>query len=538
MHNLVNEPLIRYDESGSGLVKASLPEVYAALMADNVEAFPALRPHQHHAWHALLVQLGAMAVHRAGLSNPPDEPEDWLRIIRGLTPDFPNDEPWQLVVDDITKPAFMQPPARSSDKLAEYIYKKVKGRHEAKNGEKEPVHTPDKLDMLVTSKNHDLKSDVVIQAGMDDWIFALITLQTMEGYGGSGNHCISRMPSGYGNRPAFSLAPSAHPGAHFRHDLIALLNHRQTILDEYPMIDSGLALLWIIPWDGTEAEAKLINELEPFYIEVCRRVRLRWGSGKMTAVRANSDTKRGRRVEDVKGLTGDPWMPVSNNTNPKGTPPAFLTQRRFGYERVVDGLFSADWKQPFLLSPASSGIGSSGDMELVARGMVRGEGGTAGYHEKVIPLRHRTLQVFGRPGGREELGDLARKRVERIGIVEGILRHAVSVFAAGGKTTDMADEHRARANKWANKLDEIVDKDFFEDLQEEVNAVDGDRVHNEWLRKVIRGAYALLYIAADSLPCPSIHRYKARAEAERLFGIRIKQSLPFLFDDDDKESEE
>ena len=301
------------------------------------------------------------------------------------------------------------------------------------------------------------------------------------------------------------------------------------------MIESGIGLLWVIPWDGTKVEARLSDELEPFYVEICRRVRLRWSLGKMTAVRANSDD---RRIVDVKGLTGDPWMPVSNNTNPKGTPPAFLTQRRFGYERVVDGLFSADWKQPFLLSPTSSGIGSSGDMELVARGMVRGKGGTAGYHEKVIPLRHRTLQVFGRPGGREELGDLARKRVERIGIVKGILSHAVSVFAAGGKTTDIADEHRARANKWAHKLDEIVDKDFLEDLQEEVNAVDGDRVHNEWLRKVIRGTYALLYIAADSLPCPSIHRYKARAEAERLFDMRIKQSLPFLFDDGDKESEE
>ena len=38
--------------------------------------------------------------------------------------------------------------------------------------------------MLVTSKNHDLKSAVAIQASLDDWIFALITLQTMEGWGG------------------------------------------------------------------------------------------------------------------------------------------------------------------------------------------------------------------------------------------------------------------------------------------------------------------------------------------------------------------
>ena len=513
MYNFLTDPMMRIVKSDGSSGSASLPEVYAALVADEVEAFPALRPHQRHAWHAFLVQLGAMAMHRAGMSEPPNEPEEWLRTIRGLTADFPNDEPWQLMVDDITRPAFMQPPARSIDRESDY---------------KNAVLTPDELDMLVTSKNHDLKSAVAVRSGTDDWMFALITLQTMEGFGGRYNYGISRMPSGYGNRPAFSLAPSARPGAHFRHDLLALLNHRQTILDEYPMIESGIGLLWVIPWDGTKVEAKLINELEPFYVEVCRRVRLTWGLGKLTAVRANSDE---RRIIDAKGLTGDPWMPVSNNTNPKGTPPAFLTQRRFGYERVVDGLFSADWKQPFLLSPVSSGQGSGGDMELVARGMVRGEGRTAGYHERVIPLRHRTLQVFGRPGGREELSDLARKRIEHISVVEGILRHAVSVFAAGGKTRDIADEHRTRANKWANKLDEVVDADFFKDLQEEVNAEDREGVHNEWLLGVVKSAEGILNNATQSLPCPSIRRIKARAEAERLFDGRIKQNLPFLFPD-------
>ena len=388
--------------------------------------------------------------------------------------------------------------------------------------------------MLGTARNHDVKSVVASLENPDDWVFSLVALQTMEGYGGSKNYGVSRMPSGYGNRSAFSLTPSARPGAHFEHDLTALLNNRQSLLDEYPVTDSGIALLWVVPWDGTRAESKPLSEMEPYYIEICRRIRLTWWGGNLAAARANADA---RRIVDAKGLTGDPWMPVSNNTNPKGTPPAFLTQRRFGYERVVDGLFSADWRQPLLLSPVSSGQDSGGDMELVARGMVRGEGGTAGYHEKVIPLRHRTLQVFGRPGGREELGDLARKRIERIANVEGILRHAISVFAAGGKTTEMADEHRARAIRWANKLDEVVDADFFEDLQAEVNADDRDHVHNQWLRKLVDSAEGILSDATRSLPCPLIHRHKARAEAERLFELRTRQSLPFLSSDEDRESE-
>ena len=456
--------------------------------------------------------------HRAGVSDPPETAEQWLDLIRGLTKkDFPDDEPWQLVVDDITKPAFMQPPASSPAGEKDY---------------KSTVATPDELDMLVTSKNHDLKTAVALQAGIDDWIFALVTLQTMEGFGGAGNYGVSRMNSGYGNRSAFSFAPSISPGSHVKHDMVTLLKNRHLILDEYPMADKGVGLLWLIPWDGTKAEPKLITELEPFFIEICRRVRLNLSSGKLFATRANSDAKR---IVDEKGLVGDPWMPVSNNTNPKGTPPAFLGPRKFGYERVVDGLTSPDWKPPILLKEPPSG----GDTLLVARGMVRGEGGTEGYHERIVTLRQKTIQVFGRSGGPKELGDLARERIDRIAIVQRILRHAVSAFASGGKTESIADEHRARANPWANRLNEIVDADFFDDLQDEVesDATERDNVRKEWLRGVVDSAHGILRNASDSLPCPTVHRFKARVRADGVFWRRLRgpNGLPELFQKIDDE---
>ena len=505
MHNLLTDTLIRYRQSGGANREASLSDVYAALMADKVEAFPALRPHQRHAWHAFLVQLGAMAMHRNGLDTPPSDADEWRSIIRALTPGWPEDEPWQLVVEDITRPAFMQPPAGSEERWKDF---------------KNAVSMPDALDMLVTSKNHDLKSEVAEQGGLDDWIFALITLQTMEGYGGRYNYGISRMPSGYGNRPAFSLTPSTRPGGHVKHDLNAVLRNRQLMLDYYPMSDSGIALLWTIPWDGKKAESKLLTEMDPYYIEVCRRVKLVSQCGNITAVRANSDA---RRIVDAKGLTGDPWAPVSNNSNPRGTPPAFLGPRKFGYERVVDALFSPDWKHPLLLTLEASLRGTDSDMQLVARGMVRGEGGTAGYHERIIPLRHRTLQIFGRPGGVKTLEDISRERIKRIAGVQRILRHAVSVFAAGGQTEGIADEHRARANPWANKLTDLMDADFFEELQDEVGIDDSPRenVRKEWLRRLVGSAEEILRDAMQSLPCPAIRRPRAEAQAVNVFRGRI-----------------
>ena len=535
MFNLLTEPLIRIDTSRRGRIDAWLPEVYAALMAEQPEnqviAFPALRPHQRHPWHAFLVQLGAMAMHRGEVEMPPTTAAEWLTLIRGLTPDYPDDEPWHLVVEDITKPAFMQPPARSPERENDY-------QHEAA--------TPDEVDMLVASKNHDLKKSVARRYQIDDWIFALVALQTMDGYGGAKNYGISRMPSGYGNRPAFSITPSESVGVHVRRDLMALLEHRPMILGEYPMYsisDSGICMVSTQPWDGEKSEGLLPGDLDPFYIEICRRIRLHQEPGRLYAVRATSS---GRRIIDMKGLTGDPWAPVSNNTNPKGTPPAFLGPRRFGYERVIDGLTSPDWKQPALLRIAKSDKDYYGDMQLVARGMVRGEGGTNGYHERVIPLTQKTIQAFGRVGGFKELGDLARERIEQIGTVKSILRHAVATFATWGDSERTNNVLRSRAqdnllrkkvDEWAYKLDEIVDAEFFDHLQTEFESDEEERqaIRNTWLRNgkdgVVDHASNILRDAENTLPSRTIHSYRALVQADSVFWGRLHgpDGLPFLF---------
>ena len=142
--------------------------------------------------------------------------------------------------------------------------------------------------------------------------------------------------------------------------------------------------------------------------------------------------------------------------------------------------------------------------------------------------------------------DLAREHIEQIGIVQRGLRYAVSVFAAGGKTEGIADEHRARANPWANKLGEIVDATFFEDLQTELEAEESQRpaLRNQWLMNgkdgVIDHASTLLGEAGGALPCPSIQRYRAKANAEGAFWgwLRGNSGIPELFQPSAREEEE
>ena len=525
MYNILTEPLIRAD-IGSGAVEwLSLPQVYAVLMTDDVTSFPALRPHQRHAWHAFLSQLGVMAMHKADISDPPENADVWRDLLRELTADgCTGDEAWQLVVDEITMPAFMQPPASSPDRAKDY---------------KPDATTPDGLDILVTSKNHDLKMAVGSDSGVDDWIFALVNLQTMAGYEGSGKYGVSRMNGGASSRPAFSLAPSLRVGAHIRRDIKVLASG---FLDADAPSDAAATLLWTRAWDGTETEALPFAQLKknPLYIEVCRRIRLRYSdSGNLYAIRATSH-KKGRRInaDALNGRTGDPWTPVDRKNGKALT----LGAGGFTYKRIVDYLTSAEvWDLPALCKATESERNSSDTMRLVARAMVRGQGKTEGYHERVIPVRKKMQMALMQRGAGDddELGKVASRRIEEAGKVQSVLSYAIQVFAAGGDAGGVSAEHRRLARPWLNKLDEIVDADFFDALQDELEADDAGerkRIHNEWLMNgedgVIDHARHTLRDAQDALPCAAILRYKAQVRSDGMFEGRIRGAaagLPFLF---------
>ena len=488
-------------------------------MKDEVLAFSSLRPHQRHPWHAFLTQLGALALAKAGESDVPTQSDSWRNLIRNLTPGFPNDNPWCLVVDEITSPAFMQPPASAKSRRDDY---------------KQQCRTADELDMLVTAKNHDLKSSSAAGGSIDDWLFALATLQTAQGFSGSGNFGISRMNGGFGNRPALSITPSERPGVHLKRDILALLEQRSAILDEHGMDDIGLSLLWCIPWDGTKGEALTLSQLDPFFIESCRRVRMEMdANGRLTCVKATSQAAR-INAKSLNGNVGDPWTPIDR----RGPKSLTLGVGGFHYKRLADYLFSSgNWKHPRLLRPRESEHNSASTL-LLARALVRGKGKTEGYYERVIPIRNRIRRSLGRSS--QELGNIVEARIREIDRIQSILRHAISVFAAGGKTEGISDEHRYRARPWLDRLDGFVDSRFFGHLQDELEA-DGPekrlQVKKSWMLEIVNMARKLLQQSTEALPCPAIQRYRARAAAESLFEGRIRgpKGLPEYFMDREDE---
>ena len=498
MYNLITDPLVRASGHDGCVYCFSLPELYVQLASDTIASFPALRPHQRHPWHALLCQLGALACLRSGLAAPPADAEGWRTALRALTPEFPDDEPWMLVTSP-GKPAFLQAAA------------------EAGLGAFSSRATADALDLLVTAKNHDVKSARLLDGEPDDWLFALIALQTSEGYFGARNYGISRMNGGFANRPGFSVAPPGGIGAHVMRDLSQLIAMREDILEKHSIfVEDGLALIWLKSWDGKSSLPP--QELDPYYIEICRRIRLVWRDDRLAAMAAGSKVARIAFGKEMNGLTGDPWTPIE--TKDGKAKALTIDARGFSYERLSKILFENGFEQAPLQK-----IGAGDPLDcfylLICRALARGQGKTEGLHERRLIIPPRVAGIY-RSGDLEPLAMASQQRIDQAGLVRKALRFGLMTLFQNGpedfKRRDPSSEHRAAAFLDAFEAD--VDRDFFERLFSEIEA-EGEAARREiraaWLADLRERAFAILKNSETGSPSSTVRRYRAWVRAEGAF---------------------
>lgn len=506
MFNVLTEPLIRVRVHGGERRTLSLPQVLALLAHDAIAEFPALRPHQRHPWHAFLVQLAAMALHRDGRTDVPEDEADWAALIRGLTPDWPDDEPWSLVTAP-DRPALLQPPVPDGD-LSAF---------------KTTITAPDALDLLVTSRNHDLKAELMSEAMADDWLFALVSLQTMEGFMGQGNYGISRMNGGFSSRSALGVMPLGGPGAHFRRDVHVLLHGgRDETLRRVALKErGGIGLVWLQPWDGVEQIA--FEALDPLYIEICRRVRLQGSAERLYALAGNSRKPR-IAADALKGNTGDPWTPIEV----KDAKALSITGEGFSYRRMAELLLGNSYRRPILQElhhdDPDHGIA------ILARGLARGQGKTEGYHERVVPISREVAKLFR--SSTDPLADMAKARVSEAGTLRGqILRPALFSLLQTGpdEVAYGARSTPAQAEPWLDRFERRVDESFFPDLwREAAPEADRDAIRRQWLQTLVAFALDLLEEASRSVPQSAMRRYRARVRARAMFFSLLRKHFPDL----------
>lgn len=489
----------------AGGTKVSLPALFAAMSRGEVRGFPALRPHQRPAWHMFLVQLGALALRTAGRDALLSEPADWASCLRGLTPEHTDDAPWRLVVKEPAKPAFLQPP--DPDELTWST-----------------LTTPDALDLLITSRNHDLKQSVARQASPEDWVFALVSLQTSEGYGGRGNYGIARMNGGSSSRPMLGLAPadegdtSVDPSRWWARDVQRLL---ATAREGEIGVVGGPALLWCLDWpEGRQLDPR---DLDPWFIEVCRRVRLKRVGGALSAIQSNSKISR-ISAKSFKGNLGDPWAPI-HTAEGKGFT---LSGRDFDYATLRELLFSGDWSVPLLAQP---GRDEGSDMLLVAEALSRGNSKTEGFKSRVVPVPGRVVPLLSSP----TIATFSKAQMDEIGVFDAALRDAIALVAAGGNRDEIKRSHFQRSGPARKRFDWKADRLFFPNLWNRVAASEAHDADAEaaakikFLKELRAAAEEEWRVALPAIPCPAIQRPRAEARAQRAFYARLRREHPVLF---------
>ncbi|AHJ65828.1 Hypothetical protein GbCGDNIH4_1693 [Granulibacter bethesdensis CGDNIH4] len=505
MYCLLSHPVFRVVTRTETHV-LTLPGALAALMLDKVDNFTALRPHQQHAWHMFLAALGAIALHRADQSAIPETEEKWKDLLLDLTDQA--EEPWSLIVDDLSKPAFLQPPV-------------PEGKREVL---KNTVYTPDALDILITAKNFDLKAEVAVEAGLDEWVFALVSLQTMQGYSGATKYGIARMNGGFSARPFLGLAlPKGGIGAHLRRDIRAMLAGRGKLLDMYrDYDDEGLALLWLEPWDGKTSLS--LDQLDPWFIEICRRVRLIKGVDQPIVALAVGSSAARIEAKAYNGITGDFWAPVYDSEGKSFS----LDARGFSYRVLCKLLFGEKKQRAARLPQSMQLLPDEQDMILVARGMVRGQGKTEGFHERIIPTQRRIIDAINDDARRLELAEIADKQQQEVAQIISALRLGCAVVYAGGK--DPSNDDYAYAGPYIDRLQAEAEADFFTIIHKRFEDDNGAKLL--YLKHLIFYANDLLVKASDSIPCSIQNRWRARVYAKNEFDRKLwkKNECPFLND--------
>lgn len=479
--DLLNEPLIQTDTGWH-----SLPGLLAAMARGEVQTFSAMRPHQRPAWHMFLVQLSVLALDAAGLRDLPQAEDVWRAALRALTPGFAGDEPWHLIGAERDKPAFLQPADPGGLKWT-------------------GVATPDALDMLITSRNHDLKREIARQAAPQDWIFALVSLQTMEGFGGAGNYGIARMNGGSSSRVLLGLAPASAgsdqvaPSVWWARDVARLLEGRHGI--------NGKALIWLELWP--EGRVLDLGALDPLFIEVCRRIRLAVDEGRIGAWRSTSKAARVAGKE-AKGNTADPWAPVHITEGKSLT----LGDQDWTAKLLVDLLFSGkpEWATPPLALRHTAE--AEEPMLLVAEAFARGNSKTEGFKSRIVPVPMAMVRsMFS-----VRAVTVAPGVLEDIASIDLALRNGLAILAAGGNRDKVAKQHYARSQPAREALRRRADALFFPQLWARMAATseaDFNPLRLAFLETLSRCARDEFARALPTVPCASLMRPRAEARARQ-----------------------
>lgn len=509
MYDLLNDPIFEFD-SESGRERSSLPVLLAALGQGKARVLQGLQRHQDDPFHVFLCYLAGAVLMRAGSSELAQSAEFWQQGLLALGGSNPN--AWRLLVEDPTQPAFMQPPLPSPESV-KFL--------------KPKAATPDELDLLQTAKNHDVKSQRAAAGDLaSDWVFALVSLQTMSGFMGKGNYGIARMNGGFGSRPIVSIVTGQDAARRWREDTLRLLNLRNDLLaGPWEYQQTGLVLLWTVPWDLNTSLP--LAALDPFFIEVSRVVRLIRSATSLSALGAPTMRPRIAATE-TKGVLGDPWVPIKDGEKALTVSPEGLTAKLLRDILFEDGYTPAAMQR---VQPGPTACAHSFRVSV----LVGGQGRTDGFHQAAIPIPAPAARLlFNKGAGRDQLADVSKIGLSDAGAMQNkVLAPALLSFLEAGPTQINFDKRET--NAWRQQavaaFQAAWGNEFFPWLWSIAEQSDVAQARLLWLHSLRAAALAVFDDAVARFPQRAGRCYRGRVRARGLFYGCLFKAFPELRED-------
>lgn len=512
MYNLLDDALIAVRRS-NGPSRVDLPGLIAGLLDGSVLECTSLRAHQAEPWHVFLVQLAASVMARhPELTEPPRDPVFWRDQLLALA--HGERSAWELLVDDVTKPAFLQHPLPDEAALAAFKPISPKAR------------APDELDVLVTAKDHDVKAARIRSDDLQAWAFAIVTYQTTSGFLGLGNYGSIRMNGGFGSRCVVSLVTSNAPPARFAEELRVVRGMRaDAIAGGLGYVDRGVVLTWTTAWDRRTSHVQ-INRLEPWFIEAVRPVRLVQRHGEIVALGAGADARQIGPKSLDGGDVADPWTPINVADKKKGRSALTVGEGGWTADLIARLLFQRDVETTALQRPRE---GMAGTAWLVGSVLVRGQGTTDGFHRFSIPVPANIRPRLLRSDQRDVLGKASTAFIADARAAESAIRAALAAYAQGAP--DGVDFHNDTVNRWVKAASHAfvmrwTDK-FFPILWQLADTSQDD-VQIAWRALLVGYARDALESSFGSIPVPGARRWRAVVAAHRILeaSLHKKGLLP------------
>ncbi|HWO99906.1 MAG TPA: type I-E CRISPR-associated protein Cse1/CasA [Methylococcus sp.] len=504
MIDLLSEEVIGI-RTPQGVTKVSLPALLARLATGEVEGYTGLRAHQADPWHVFLVQLAASILARHPRDPLPQEESFWHKGLLDLAEGKAS--AWHLVVEDVTQPAFLQHPLKSQEEIKTF---------------KRKAATPDELDVLVTAKNHDVKMARMQPDTVEAWMFACLMYQTTSGYLGAGKYGILRMNSGAGSRAILAQIKSLHPSARFQEEVEVLCAMRDEVLQgSFGYKARGVVLTWLAPWDRAGHQYTL-GDLEPWFIEACRPLRLTAQGGVLQALGTTSKARQIGPKAVENGDVGDPWTALNVTDKKKGRSALTVSSTGFTPELVANLLFQQGYELTRLQD-----VRDEQDGWFAGSVLVRGQGTTEGFHRIAVPVPGKAKGWLRRENKRKQLGKLASDLLGDAKEIQKSLRAALMALAEGGP--EQVDYDRDAIKAWVQAaLQDFArawEDTFFPTLWHATDE-EPDAIQRIWRERLAAHAQTILRTSEERLPLPTARRYRALVNAEgALIGGLIKKGL-------------